>query len=570
MNQGFLDDLLEITEMKGLFHMVTADGSIDCSFHPGEQERLVAPLNFAEVILALHVLAAGGSFVVKKFTLYECESICCMYLLNCVFEQVNVYKPATSKSGNSEVYIVCLKYMGKENLISFLKLAQSIIGKQYLSNAMFPLECLPHGFLEQLENCCRLFKGYQEITIKENLRLWDHMSDQDSSFLHHVKDECVNLFFQKYNIRYIETCKRIIKDRRPNVNTLGQNFKVMTEPSKSNDSNWQDILREITDHFKKCFPDSDYEFSERTDCVIEWECGVPINYERINSKKWVTTGATFRNVWSSKFCQQPLLNLFHRLKDHVQSVKQRNAKDFFSTEWDWSKLSQIIAKQLRPRWQYKEVCILYSDSSKMTAVVNGLKSAFPKTQELCFQVGKGELKQKCSEVHVQKVIILDTVSWLDSDMEEHGINFKQYLIRECIEILETLNKDDLLVVVVKDILSRFIVGFMYLLANLFLTVISVPLALESTVDTPQVWMFGRFSTSNKVIIVQSHLKFVMEKLVQLQKTTGTTVLEVCPLSHLCEEPFYSFVVKRNFVCLKKRIEGMIAAEDRDEGESSTT
>ncbi|XP_076314427.1 uncharacterized protein LOC143229963 isoform X2 [Tachypleus tridentatus] len=122
-------------------------------------------------------------------------------------------------------------------------------------------------------------------------------------------------------------------------------------------------------------------------------------HERIDSKQWVTTGATFRNVWSSKFCQQPLLNLFHRLKVRVQALR----------------------------------------------------------------------------------------------------------------------KDDILVVVVKDILIRFIVGSMYMLANLFSMVISVPFALESATDTPQVWMFGRFVSTQSNNAVQSHLKFVMKNLSSYRK-----------------------------------------------------
>ncbi|XP_076342393.1 uncharacterized protein LOC143242784 isoform X2 [Tachypleus tridentatus] len=70
-------------------------------------------------------------------------------------------------------------------------------------------------------------------------------------------------------------------------------------------------------------------------------------------------------------------------------------------------------------------------------------------------------------------------------MEKHGIKFKKYFIHECIEILEALRKDDILVVVVKDILSRFIVGSMYMLANLF--------SMESATDTPQVWLFYLYS-----------------------------------------------------------------------------
>ncbi|XP_076350110.1 uncharacterized protein LOC143246821 isoform X1 [Tachypleus tridentatus] len=129
-------------------------------------------------------------------------------------------------------------------------------------------------------------------------------------------------------------------------------------------------------------------------------------HERIDSKQWITTGATFRNVWSSKFCQQPLLNLFHRLKVRVQALR----------------------------------------------------------------------------------------------------------------------KDDILVVVVKDILSRFIVGSMYMLANLF--------SMERATDTPQVWMFGCFVSTQSNNAVQSHLKFFMEKLVQLQKTPETTILERSLFIHL--------------------------------------
>jgi cap2 methyltransferase len=41
------------------------------------------------------------------FTLFECESVCLLFLLNSIFAAVDVFKPATSKEGNSEVYVIC-------------------------------------------------------------------------------------------------------------------------------------------------------------------------------------------------------------------------------------------------------------------------------------------------------------------------------------------------------------------------------------------------------------------------------------------------------------------------------
>lgn len=67
---------------------VTADGSFDCANEPGEQEAKVASLVYAEAITAVSLLQAGGSLVLKMFTLFEHTSICLLYLLCCTFEQV--------------------------------------------------------------------------------------------------------------------------------------------------------------------------------------------------------------------------------------------------------------------------------------------------------------------------------------------------------------------------------------------------------------------------------------------------------------------------------------------------
>lgn len=116
----------------------------------------MSQLIFCEVVCALHVLSLGtdvrfvnnfvkmfyfqivfyllffflgGSFIVKMFTMYEPETICLVYLLVCCFETVNVHKPATSKEGNSEVYVVCLDYKGTEDMKPWLRKLRDEYGK---------------------------------------------------------------------------------------------------------------------------------------------------------------------------------------------------------------------------------------------------------------------------------------------------------------------------------------------------------------------------------------------------------------------------------------------------------
>ena len=69
---------------------ITADGSIDCQNDPDEQEKFTSPLHTCEIICALQLLAENGNFVVKMFTLLECQSITLIYLVCCLFKKVGI------------------------------------------------------------------------------------------------------------------------------------------------------------------------------------------------------------------------------------------------------------------------------------------------------------------------------------------------------------------------------------------------------------------------------------------------------------------------------------------------
>jgi hypothetical protein len=91
-------------------HLVTADGSFDCLSDPCRQESTVLPLLLAEVYVALSVLLEGGHLVLKLFTAFEAGTVCLLRVLGAAFQSVTLFKPATSRQGNSEVYAVCLGF----------------------------------------------------------------------------------------------------------------------------------------------------------------------------------------------------------------------------------------------------------------------------------------------------------------------------------------------------------------------------------------------------------------------------------------------------------------------------
>lgn len=67
---------------------VTADGSIDCQDDPGEQEQIVSCLHYCEALAGILILSTGGHMVIKKFTMFESQSISLMYILCCLFKEV--------------------------------------------------------------------------------------------------------------------------------------------------------------------------------------------------------------------------------------------------------------------------------------------------------------------------------------------------------------------------------------------------------------------------------------------------------------------------------------------------
>lgn len=201
MSQKHLLELQAFVANMRRVDLVTADGSFDCQEKPDEQEALVASLHYCEATAALLLLSPGGSFVLKMFTLYEHSSLCLLYLLNCCFRSVSVFKPATSKAGNSEVYVVCLNYDGKDAVRPLLsKLIRNCGPHLADREALFPNSLVPESFRKQHEETCVYFHGLQVATITENLRLFKTMSAEQRQRLDCIRDRTAQEYLQRFQV----------------------------------------------------------------------------------------------------------------------------------------------------------------------------------------------------------------------------------------------------------------------------------------------------------------------------------------------------------------------------------
>lgn len=63
-----------------------------------EQELATAALHWCELVVALRVLARGGTLVLKLFTLFEHVTVSALWLARGCFERLVVCKPVASKA----------------------------------------------------------------------------------------------------------------------------------------------------------------------------------------------------------------------------------------------------------------------------------------------------------------------------------------------------------------------------------------------------------------------------------------------------------------------------------------
>lgn len=150
----------------------------------------------AEFIVSLAILADKGSMLIKMFTFFETTSVAMLYILNCCFDEVHIFKPCTSKEGNSEVYVIGIGF-NKTSLPTAV-IEKMIVNFKDDSKSILPLSVIPKGFQVQVGKAASFFMSRQVAVIEGNIHTFKRYDRQANDLIKALKgqliDEYVNLY----------------------------------------------------------------------------------------------------------------------------------------------------------------------------------------------------------------------------------------------------------------------------------------------------------------------------------------------------------------------------------------
>jgi hypothetical protein len=163
-------------DLPALCDLVTSDVKyVPADMNFDEEEMINVPVHIGHFIGALLTLKKGGSVILKEFTQCETPSVSLLMLGCHYFDKYQIVKPLSSRTANSEIYLVGTGFRGINNE-SIERLLRIMKYYRYLntedgSPALFLRKDIPDVFLKTLIKIQQTLLEQQVAALAENLQI---------------------------------------------------------------------------------------------------------------------------------------------------------------------------------------------------------------------------------------------------------------------------------------------------------------------------------------------------------------------------------------------------------------
>lgn len=157
----------------GEMGFITGDGGFDFTTCFDDQETKTLPLIFAQACFAIAMQREGGNFVLKIFDVFTQATIDVLYLLSCAYSETYICKPQTSRTANSERYVVCKGFIpGKIDLAELRRAFIDVTNHEYCDRIFYGKN-IPSLFISKVEDYNAIIGQQQLENIHQTLSMID-------------------------------------------------------------------------------------------------------------------------------------------------------------------------------------------------------------------------------------------------------------------------------------------------------------------------------------------------------------------------------------------------------------
>lgn len=471
LDKNFAMDLKHEMKCRNIedFSLITCDGSINCVDCPEIQEEVVQPLIAKEIMISLQVLANGGCLVVKCFTFFECQMLCLLYLLNCSFKRIHAFKPNASKSGNSEIYLICIGFERTAELNSML----SKTSNACQTNPLFSLQSIPIPFFDKVEECLKYFIKNQISVIENNLQTFRSMTDQMRQQIHNRNKKFAKSLIKRLNIFSISPFEELVnkyEESLANCLKIKSLNKLLTN-SKSFDERKQNEFFN-NDWFKrlnKLLAQIDDNLSLKNQLIESnyWKKSLDKNLFEIKP----IYGLTYNQILNSKFCDLSLIISYNKCMKYKEKFAHIGKSGLSFSDETKAAIERLVSnfecdKSINDCNSYT-ICGQKTDRF-VTQISSLLKSE-------CFLDIKCFTESEAKPIVTEntKIFVINAFANFELELIEEK-NALIELISELLQINRFIGEKDLLIIQIGLSLTRLMTATLYLISKSFRNYSLVP------------------------------------------------------------------------------------------------